>query len=131
MIRAFTLMESLTTLFVSSFVIVIFAGSVRTTIVNIQDTIFFWEFEALYRDSQILAVNSQQEIQLQLTDEQLSNGYQSVKVPKGIDVVTERTIVFDKNGGNSSLAKLSFATENKTVSYQLYIGSGRYKKSEN
>lgn len=121
MIRAFTLMESLTTLFVSSFVIVIFAGSVRTTIANIQDTIFFWEFEALYRDSQILAVNSQQEIQLQLTDEQLSNGYQSVKVPKGIDVVTERTIVFDKNGGNSSLTKLSFATENKTVSYLSLI----------
>ncbi|WP_105100980.1 competence protein, partial [Streptococcus suis] len=87
-------------------------------------------FEELYKDSQRLAVNSQQEIHLQLTDSQLSNGHQSVQVPASIDVLTEQAIVFDKKGGNSSLAKLSFGARGKTVSYQLYIGSGRYKKSE-
>ncbi|HEO6996582.1 TPA: competence protein, partial [Streptococcus agalactiae] len=35
------------------------------------------------------------------------------------------------NGGNSSLAKIQFECYRKTVTYQLYIGSGNYRKKEN
>lgn len=128
--KAFTLLESLLVLFIVSFLALALSGSVQSAFRSVQETVFFWEFEELYKDSQRLAVNSQQEIHLQLTDSQLSNGHQSVQVPASIDVLTEQAIVFDKKGGNSSLAKLSFEAGGKTVSYQLYIGSGRYKKSE-
>ena len=39
-------------------------------------------------------------------------------------------LVFDKSGGNSSLTKIQFHTENQAIDYQLYIGSGNYKKTE-
>lgn len=128
--KAFTLLESLLVLFIVSFLALALSGSVQSAFRSVQETVFFWEFEELYKDSQRLAVNSQQEIHLQLTDSQLSNGHQSVQVPASIDVLIEQAIVFDKKGGNSSLAKLSFGAGGKMVSYQLYIGSGRYKKSE-
>ena len=76
--KAFTLLESLLVLFIVSFLALALSGSVQSAFRSVQETVFFWEFEELYKDSQRLAVNSQQEIHLQLTDSQLSNGHQSV-----------------------------------------------------
>lgn len=60
----------------------------------------------------------------------VSNGYTSVSLPETITPLEHKHIVFDSAGGNSSLTKIQFQTADKIVTYQLYLGSGNYKKSE-
>ncbi len=67
---------------------------------------------------------------LQISQDGISNGMTSVTLPQTVSVAKNYQVVFDKSGGNSSLAKLQFYTETQEVDYQLYIGSGNYKKTE-
>lgn len=127
---AFTLLESLLALFVVSLLTLILSGTVQRTFQVVQEQVFLWEFEALYKDSQQLAANFQQELTLKINEESLTNGYQTVRVPRQVTVLEEKSLVFYKNGGNSSLGKIRFRLKGKTVTYQLYMGSGRYKKTE-
>lgn len=120
-------MESLLTLVVTSFILLAVSGSVTNLFTTIQETLFFREFEQLYRDSQQLAATSHQTVQLTIAHDTISNGYQEVAIPTSVAPQADYQIAFDKKGGNSSLAKLSFDTHHKTVHYQLYLGSGRYK----
>ncbi|HFI0256123.1 TPA: competence type IV pilus minor pilin ComGD [Streptococcus suis] len=129
-LEAFTLMESLLTLFVVSLLSFSLAGSVQSAFQSVQETIFFWEFEYMYKESQQLAASNQEILTLELTDQEINNGYQKLKLPANIELAKEQAIIFDKSGGNSSLAKVQFVTDNKKITYQLYIGSGRYKKTE-
>ncbi|MER0124007.1 competence type IV pilus minor pilin ComGD [Streptococcus sp. ZJ93] len=129
-LRAFTLLESLLTLFIVSFLALALSGSVHSVFRQVEERVFFLEFEQLYKTSQKLAVSSQQTVSLDVTSQRITNGYQSVDLPESVQVETEQTVVFDKDGGNSSLAKLQFLSGQKTVRYQLYLGSGRYKKTE-
>ncbi|WP_105125242.1 competence type IV pilus minor pilin ComGD [Streptococcus suis] len=128
--KAFTLFESLLTLFVVSFLAVSLSGTVQTAFQSVQEEIFLWEFEAIYKDSQKLATSSHQKVNLVVGGQEVTNGYQSVEVPRKVEVLEEKVIQFEENGGNSSLAKIRFRLSQKIVTYQLYIGSGRYKKTE-
>ncbi|HFI0345728.1 TPA: competence type IV pilus minor pilin ComGD [Streptococcus suis] len=128
--KAFTLLESLLTLFVVSFLAVSLSGTVQTAFRSVQEEIFIWEFEAIYKDSQKLAASSHQTVNLAIGGQEVTNGHQTVQVPKKVEVLEEKTITFEENGGNSSLTKIRFRLSRKTVTYQLYIGSGRYKKTE-
>ncbi|HEL2195910.1 MULTISPECIES: competence type IV pilus minor pilin ComGD [Streptococcus] len=128
--KAFTLFESLLTLFVISFLAISLSGTVQTAFQSVQEEIFLWEFEAIYRDSQKLAASSHQKVSLAIGGQEVTNGHQTVQVPKKVEVLEEKTITFEENGGNSSLTKIRFRFSRKTVTYQLYIGSGRYKKTE-
>lgn len=128
--KAFTLLESLLTLFVVSFLAVSLSGTVQTVFQSVQEEIFLWEFEAIYKDSQKLAAGSHQTVSLAIGGQEVTNGYQAVEVPRNVEVLEEKTVTFEENGGNSSLAKIRFRLIRKTVTYQLYIGSGRYKKTE-
>ncbi|HFI0149554.1 TPA: competence type IV pilus minor pilin ComGD [Streptococcus suis] len=129
-LRAFTVMESLLTLFVVSLLTFSLAGSARTAFQSVQETIFFWEFEHMYKESQQRAASHQEMLALELATKAIGNGYQKIEIPASVELVEEQTITFDKNGGNSSLAKIQFIADNKKITYQLYIGSGRYKKTE-
>ncbi|HEL2110878.1 TPA: type II secretion system protein [Streptococcus suis] len=128
--KAFTLFESLLTLFVVSFLAVSLSGTVQTAFRSVQEEIFLWEFEAIYKDSQKLAASSHQKVNLAIGGQEVTNGYQTVQVPRKLEVLEEKVIQFEENGGNSSLAKIRFRLSQKIVTYQLYIGSGRYKKTE-
>lgn len=130
MVAAFTLMESLLSLFVVACLALVLSGTVHTAFQSAQEQIFLWEFESLYKDSQNLAISYQQAVILSITEEGLTNGYTSIPVPEQVQVLEGKQIVFQRNGGNSSLAKIRFKLSRKTVTYQLYLGSGRYKKSE-
>ena len=127
-LKAFTLLESLTVLFLISFLTLTLSGSVQSTFRSVQETLFFLEFERMYKDSQTLSASSHQPVTLTVSKNGLSNGYQQVSAPSTVNVVEEQTLVFNQDGGNSSLAKIEFETSQETVVYQLYIGSGRYKK---
>lgn len=129
-LKAFTLFESLVTLFIVSFLALLLIGNVEKSFRSVEEQVFFLEFERLYKSSQQLAVTSQRQVALSLSTQQVSNGYQAIQLPETVTTLTPQTIVFNENGGNSSLSKAQFQTSRKVVSYQLYIGSGRYKKSE-
>ncbi len=129
-LRAFTLLESLLTLFVISFLAISLSGSVQTVFRAVQTEIFLWEFEYLYKESQQLAAGHQESVSLKIGKSEISNGYQTVVIPETVKPLEEMQVTFDEAGGNSSLAKIGFTTGDRTISYQLYLGSGRYKKTE-
>ncbi|MGU7905863.1 competence type IV pilus minor pilin ComGD [Streptococcus suis] len=128
--KAFTLFESLLTLFVISFLAISLSGTVQTAFRSVQEEIFLWEFEAIYKDSQKLAASSHQSVSLTIGEQEVANGRQAVQVPRNVEVLEGKTITFEEDGGNSSLTKIRFRLSQKIVTYQLYIGSGRYKKTE-
>lgn len=128
--KAFTLFESLLTLFVVSFLAVSLSGTVQAAFQSVQEEIFLWEFEAIYKDSQKLAASSHQKVNLAIGEQEVTNGYQAVQLPRNVEVFEGKTITLEEDGGNSSLTKIRFRLSRKTVTYQLYIGSGRYKKTE-
>lgn len=126
--KAFTLLESLLTLFIISFIAISLTSSINNIFHRVEETLFFLRFEYLYRDSQRLASVSQKAVVLELTKDGINNGIVEIELPKGISL-EEKKIIFSKNGGNSSLSKIIFFTSDKQIQYQLYIGSGKYKKT--
>lgn len=130
-LRAFSLLESLVTLTLVSFLLLSLSGSVQDVFRKSQETIFFLTFEQLYRDSQKLAISSRQSLTLEIQEERISNGHQSINLPDSVQIEKPLSLRFQENGGNSSLAKVQFQTQDGLVTYQLYLGSGRYKKSKN
>lgn len=128
-IKAVTLLESLLVLFLVSLLALSLSGTVHGTFQRVEESLFFMGFEHLYQDSQSLSVSQQAPVRLVYQSGQLTNGYQSLAVPDGIDVMTDLDLAFSDTGGNSSLKKLVFHTATEQVTYQLYIGSGRYKKT--
>ena len=130
-VKAFTLLESLITLAITAFLILSLSGGIEQTFASVEEQLFFLSFEHLYRDTQKFSALSKQEMTLTLDKGKISNGLETLDVPEHIKLGKDMTLHFDQAGGNSSLAKLSFQTPKKTVTYQLYIGSGQYKKTEN
>ncbi|MGT2963878.1 competence type IV pilus minor pilin ComGD [Streptococcus acidominimus] len=129
-LRAYTLLESLLTLFIVSFVTILLSSSVRTVFTGVEERLFFLEFERMYKTSQQLAISSRRPVVLHLTGTTISNGYDRLKLPSTLQLQQERDLVFDYKGGNSSLLKIEFLARQKKVIYQLYLGSGNYKKTE-
>jgi len=116
-IKAFTLLESLLVLFVVSFLLLGLSGSVRAGFNQVQEQLFFLEFERLYQETQRLSLAGHEKLSLKISGRQISNGYQELDFP------------LDRAGGNSSLSKITFQTEDRTVVYQLYMGNGKFKKT--
>ncbi|HHS2626148.1 TPA: competence type IV pilus minor pilin ComGD [Streptococcus agalactiae] len=130
-VKAFTLLESLIVLSVVAFMTLVFSTSFNNIFRQVEETIFFISFEHLYRDTQKLSAFGQKKQTLTISHNYLENTYESLYLPKTVKVVKSDTLAFDANGGNSSLAKIQFECYRKTVTYQLYIGSGNYRKKEN
>lgn len=127
--RAFTLLEALMVLSLMSFLTLFLSGSMVHTVEKIEENLFFISFEHLYRDSQKLSLAHQERLTLIVSDNQVSNGYRVLVLPDSVRAMSDYRIDFTAKGGNSSLRKLEFQTSNQQVSYQLYIGSGKYKKT--
>ena len=81
-IKAFTLLESLLALFVVSFILLGLSGSVQAGFNQVQEQLFFMEFEHLYQESQKLSLAGHEKIKLTISDRKISNGYQQVEFPK-------------------------------------------------
>ena len=126
-IRAFTLLESLVTLAVVAFLTLSLSGS--GIFQQVETNLFYLRFEYLYRDSQRLAAAEGSNVELQLAKDKISNGKSSLVIPKNIHLDKGQTLVFDAKGGNSSLTKIRFSSDKEVVTYQLNMGSGKYKKT--
>ena len=127
-IRAFTMLESLLVLGIISLLALGLSSSVQSTFAAVEEQIFFMEFEELYRETQKRSLASQQKMNLMLEERSISNGYQKLAIPKGIQLQSHQSITFDKTGGNSSLASVRFQTRKEVVRYQLYLGNGKIKR---
>lgn len=128
-IRAFTLLESLITLGLVVFITLSLTGSVTTLFEQVEKQLFYLRFEYLYRDCQRLAAAQGSKVDLTLSSHQISNGYSKLAIPKSISLDASRRLEFDAKGGNSSLVKIQFTSKKEVVSYQLNMGSGKYKKT--
>ena len=128
-IRAFTLLESLVTLAVVAFLTLSLSGSVTGIFQPVETNLFYIRFEYLYRDIQRVAAAEGTNIELQLTKDKISNGRTSLSIPENIHLDKGQTLVFDAKGGNSSLSKIRFSSNKEVVTYQLNMGSGKYKKT--
>ena len=69
-IRAFTVLESLLVLMISSFILLALSSSVQATFEQIQAKIFFLEFEHFYQESQKLSVSSQRKLVLEISNQE-------------------------------------------------------------
>ena len=129
-IRAFTLLESLLVLFIVSFVLLLFTGSVKQSLHIVRGELFVLEFERLYIDTQHTAGLKGQRQSLQLVDKELRGDGRKIVLPVEVQM-DEFSLVFDEKAGNSSLKKLKIYLpyQEKTISYQLELGSGKYKKT--
>ena len=134
-IRAFTLLESLLTLSVTCFVIMMFSVTFQKTIHVIRGELFVLEFEMMLKNQQAQAVTS-------AAPRSLSAVNGTVKINGANQPVPEETqfsdfdITFYKNGNLQSIkqAKIVIALPyegGRQVTYQLQLGSGQYKKTRN
>ena len=134
-IRAFTLLESLLTLSVTCFVIMMFSVTFQKTIHVIRGELFVLEFEMMLKNQQAQAVTS-------AAPRSLSAVNGTVKINGANQPVPEETqfsdfdITFNKNGNLQSIkqAKIVIALPyegGRQVTYQLQLGSGQYKKTRN
>ena len=96
---------------------------------QVQEQLFFLEFERLYQETQRLSLAGHEKLSLKISGRQISNGYQELDFPQTLQEHEQQVIQFDRAGGNSSLSKIIFQTEDRTVVYQLYMGNGKFKKT--
>lgn len=130
-LKAYTLLDSLLTLFIVTFLTILLSSSIHSVLTDVGERLFFLEFETMYRTSQQLAIASHRSVVFELAGSTISNGYGRLKLPSTLQLKQEQQIVLDYHGGNSSLVKIEFLTkQQKKIIYQLYLGSGNYKKTE-
>ena len=120
--------ESLLVLGLVSIIALALSGSIQSSFAAVEEQIFFLEFEELYRETQKRSLASQQKTSLNLDGQMISNGSQNLIVPKGIQAPSGQSIIFDRAGGNSSLARVEFQTSKGAIRYQLYLGNGKIKR---
>ena len=66
-IKAFTLVETLLTLMIVSFIYLGLSGSIKTSFQQVEEKVFFAEFEHLYQESQKIALAMQTELDVEVT----------------------------------------------------------------
>ena len=76
-----------------------------------------------------MSLAGHEKLSLKISGRQVSNGYQELDFPQTLQEHEQQVIQFDRSGGNSSLSKITFQTEDRTVVYQLYMGNGKFKKT--
>lgn len=131
-IRAFTLLESLLVLMITSFVLLLFTGSITKIVHVVRGELFVVQFENNYKNVQFLATATRQPQLLSASGNKLIYGNKTNSIPPEVRI-DAFSIKFDEKGNNSSLKKLNIFLpfEQKTISYQLEMGSGKYKKTIN
>ncbi|OFI47489.1 hypothetical protein BG262_09750 [Floricoccus penangensis] len=130
-ISAFTLLESLMSLFVISFILIVFTISFTNKINIIKGELFILRFERIYRDTQFQSMVRKQSNNLEIVNKKLLYLGKEVEIPNQVEFVNSYNIRFSEDGGNSSLQKIEIYLPytKKKLNYQLYVGSGKYKKS--
>ena len=128
--RAFTVLEGLLVLFISSFILFLFTSNMKKTIQLVRGELFVLQFERLYKDTQHRAGLKNQSETLISQNGKISSKEEVIELPREAEI-NDFSITFDDKAGNSSLQKIIIYLpyQRKTISYQLEIGSGKYNKT--
>ncbi|VEF93752.1 competence protein [Streptococcus pseudoporcinus] len=129
-IRAFTLLESVTCLWVTCLMISLMSHSVTGIYQSIESHLFFINFENFYRHSQKLSILNQEESYLVFSKHTIHCGQRKLEVPPQISLLYQDKIRLNKQGGNHSLATIAFQTKQGRFTYKLNLGSGTYQKTK-
>nr|WP_276530805.1 competence type IV pilus minor pilin ComGD [Floricoccus penangensis] len=118
-------------LFVISFILIVFTISFTNKINIIKGELFILRFERIYRDTQFQSMVRKQSNNLEIVNKKLLYLGKEVEIPNQVEFVNSYNIRFSEDGGNSSLQKIEIYLPytKKKLNYQLYVGSGKYKKS--
>lgn len=117
-------------LFIASFLIMMTVNKLDVIVTQVNEIIFFKHFEAMYKETQAFSLTQQEELVLSIAHHEVKNNYSTVTFPKSISNDEDTMITFNKKGGNSSLKTIVFHTSSSDISYQLYLGSGKFKKTK-
>lgn len=128
-IRAFTLLESITCLWVACLMISLMSHSVTGIYQTIEKHLFFISFENFYRHSQKISVLNQEESYLVFSKHNISCSKRTLEIPSQIKLLYQNKIRLNKQGGNHSLATIAFQTKQGVLTYKLHLGSGTYQKT--
>ena len=101
-IKAFTLLESLVTLSLVSLLCWLLAGSVHQAFGQVEETLFFSEFERVYQETQKMSIAKEERTPLSIDHVGVHSPYQELPLPKGVELIKEKQLTFDPAGGNSS-----------------------------
>ena len=107
-IKAFTLVETLLTLMIVSFIYLAYRDRSRRAFSRWKKKYFFAEFEHLYQESQKIALARQTELDVEVTARKIQTPYQTVEIPDSVILQDPKTIRLDRAGGNSSWPMFTF-----------------------
>lgn len=127
--KAFTLWESLLVLSILTTTLIVFSVPISSIYSQVEEKLFFIEFENFYRHCQKQSLLRQEEKDLYLGGNLISYGHQELTIPEGVRLLSNHRIRLNKLGGNHSLAKIKFETSQRQITYQLNLGSGNYQKT--
>lgn len=132
-ISAFTLLETLLTLSVTCFLILIVSITFQKTVHIARGELFVLEFEMILKDQQAQAITNAESKSLSAINGTVKLNGVKLQVPKETQF-SDFDITFKSNGNIQSLKEakivITLPYENETkISYQLQIGSGQYQKT--
>ncbi|WEV45286.1 competence type IV pilus minor pilin ComGD [Streptococcaceae bacterium ESL0687] len=124
-------MESILTLSAVSLILLLSSTSVTQTLAKIEGELFILKFERIYYDTQFQSMVKRKNESLEIREDKIYYLGKEIRVPDMVSFKKAYRITFSERGGNSSLQKieLSLLLQSKNISYQLYMGSGKYKKT--
>lgn len=130
LIKGFTLIEALLVLMITSFILLYFSSDLTKTLKFVQNQLFILTFENAYKDAQADAGLLGIRTSFSSKNEILMSRSEIINVPNEI-LIDDFNIIFNEKGENSSLSKIKIRIplENKIITYQLEMGSGKYKET--
>ena len=132
-IRAFTLFESLLTLTLTCFVVLMFSATLQKTVHIIRGELFVLQFEMILKNQQAQAVTNAEPRSLSSFKGVVKVNGVRQPVPKEM-TFSDFEVTFKENGNIQSIKdakiviSLPYESE-KQITYQLQLGSGQYKKT--
>ena len=132
-IRAFTLFESLLTLTLTCFVVLMFSATLQKTVHIIRGELFVLQFEMILKNQQAQAVTNAEPRSLSSFKGVVKVNGVRQPVPKETTFL-DFEVTFKENGNIQSIKdakiviSLPYESE-KQITYQLQLGSGQYKKT--
>lgn len=124
------MLEALLTLFVTCLLILLFSSPMLAVLHAVRGELFVQELESLFKSTQYQAGARGKSQLISVKDGYLKTDYRSVKIPTDEVKITNFSLKYNERAGNSTLDKIIIRLpyEKKTISYQFYMGSGKYKK---
>ena len=128
-ISAFTLLESLIVLGITSFLIMAFSSNLLRTVHIVKGELFVLQFEQIYKNTQNVALLKNQTQILKVQNGEIDEEHK-IQIPQETQF-DNFSVKFDGKSGNTKIQKFSIYLpyEKKKITYQIQLGSGKYRKT--